>query len=154
LDSDRSDRSVDRADLDAQKVTPSKTGFDDVIAFVDALFKNVVTTTDDATEKRQGSKHFVVAASGTAVWKTEHDTWIRKISSDTAQYALTSNGLTYTQLLALTPPVNIGAGVIVYANAAQIDNMNVFVPKGATLTLSVSSGGTERIIVYYDERVT
>lgn len=98
-----------------------------------------------------GCKFFVVAPSGKFTWRPDGDRLLRKISSTTAQWALTKNGMTYLQIAALTPPAELGAGqIICYSNASTQDGMNVFIPADTELTLSVSNSGNQYISLYWD----
>jgi hypothetical protein len=100
---------------------------------------------------KQGTKHFGLAASGTAVWKPVGSRILRKVHAVAGNWALTRNGLTYTQLLALTEPFELGSTqVLCYGNAAVIDGMNVFIEEGETLTLSNSNSGANRFTIYWD----
>jgi hypothetical protein len=130
----------------ATLLTPAQ----EVEAFVESLFGNIATTTSD-TSKKQVVDHFIVAASGKVEFTPNQDLFVRKIQSDTAQYALTTNGMTYIQLAALVAPVQIGgSGVIVYSNSLITDNINVFVKAGTKLTFSVSNTGAQRANLYFD----
>jgi hypothetical protein len=112
---------------------------------------SIQTLAEGSKPLHGGSKFWVIAASGKAVWKPDGDRLLHKISSTTAQWALTMNGMTYTQLAALTPFTELGGGqVLAYSNQATQDGMNIFIPEGTELTLSVSSSGTQWIMLFWD----
>jgi hypothetical protein len=134
------------ADIKMSHPTPAE----EVEAFVESLFGNIATATT-ATSKGTVVNHFIVAASGSVVWTTDKDTILRKIQSDTAQYALTTNGMTYISLLATGAPAQFGgSSVIVYSNSAVTDNINAFIKAGTKLTFSVSSASVQRANLYFD----
>lgn len=118
----------------------------EVEQFVESLFGGIVATSIGTV-----TVHLVIAASGSVTWKTDSDMILRKLASDTAQNAVTTNGMTYTNLAALTAPANLGSQqVLVYSNAAVSENINAKIPKGTKLTVSVSSSGTQRMTLYFD----
>ena len=125
-----------------------------VEAFVESLFGNIATTTG-ATSTRQVTRHFAIAASGSSQFKTAKDEWLRKCSSSSAQYSVSLNGMTYTQIQNITAPAQIfGNQILVYNPAGQggqLDGINVFIPAGSTVTVSVSSSSSQILVLYFDQ---
>jgi hypothetical protein len=123
----------------------------EVELFVESLFGNIATAPPDTSQTV--CRWFRLAASGTATWRTEADVIFRKVTGSTVQFCLTKGTLTYTQIAALGTGTELGNSQIicfVSNNATEATDLNVFVPKGEQVTLSVSSSGTVTLQVFYD----
>jgi hypothetical protein len=136
--------------MDIKKIIP--TPAEEVEAYVASLFGNLATTTPD-TSSGSICRWFRLAASGSATWHTEADVIFRKVTGSTVQFCLTQGTLNYTQIAALGTGTELGNNQIicfVSNNNAEALDLNVFVPKGRQVTLSVSSSGTCTLQVFYD----
>jgi hypothetical protein len=125
-----------------------QTSLANLLGSLGLLAQNPATTTP--TIHGSGTKHFVIAASGSHQWKPEGDRILRKIISDTAQWALTMNGMTYTNIAALGAPSVLNEGILIYSNVAVQDSMSIFIKADTMLTMSVSASGTQRITLHWD----